>query len=332
MTDRAVVVHTGADLGPAGQALPCAPWGLPMGCTRRQAASNTLALPTLLATLWARPAMASVAPAPATPLVVRLGGSGTGLGVLQGLVDAYTTRYPDERFKVMPAWGNAGAFDAVRSGRLDLAVVNRPEPPWSGADARKLAVTWLARTPQVIAIHRSAGIDKITLEDLAAAYRNEIHRLPSGQRLRPVLRPRDSGTSLTVGSLAPSLAEALKLAQQRGGMLRADDEQEMLRLIDEVPGAFGAVTLAGMIASRLHLVALAIGDLQPTVPELEARRYPLQRQLYLVSHALPAPRLQGFASYTRTPEARSVLASLGCSTRLPGDRGALAPATRGVGS
>lgn len=280
-------------------------------------------------TALAAPAVAARAQGLGVPL--RVGGSGTGVGLMERLANDYSTRHADERFEFQAPWGNEGAYRAVRVGRLDLAIVNRPEaaPPRAGDAA--LAVNWLARTPQVFAVHRDTGLRDLSLADLTALHREEVFRLPSGQRLRPVLRPDGSGTARGVASLAPGLAAAMRLAQQRAGMLRAVDELEALRLIEEVPGAVGAVTLAAMLASRRPLVALAFEGRVPSVAELEARRYPLQRQFYVVSTPLPSPKVLGFVSFIRSDVARATLATLGCSTRLSAEHGtATAPARVGA--
>ncbi len=269
-----------------------------------------------LGALVALPAAVVAQPAPVgRGASVRISGTGAVTGLLRLLGNEYMAQHRDERIEVLFPYGSTGALKALAEQAIDVAAtVRAPTAPERAAGAG--TTTWLARTPQVVAVHRNLGLDRLSLPELIALWSRPRAAFPNGKRARPIHRLAESGTLKSLRQLSPELHMAMQRSLAWPGMLIANDESEALDLIEQTPGGIGTVTLSGLLGEGRPLVALAIGDWTPTVEHLEAQGYPVARNLYLISRALPKPAVQSFMAFLRSPHAQQLLRLRGCSTRM----------------
>ena len=57
---------------------------------------------------------------------VRIGGTGSTLGDMKLLADAYARTHPDTKIVVLPYLGNVGGIKALRAGALDISLTTDP--------------------------------------------------------------------------------------------------------------------------------------------------------------------------------------------------------------
>src|SRR5512133_646794 len=145
-----------------------------------------------------------------SPAAETLRVTGTALGTLVQLADAFTKLHPEIRVKALPSVGSGGAFRAVAEGAIELGVSARPLTP----DEFTLGLVTLpyARTPFVFAVGPRVAVKDLTAEEAARIYRGERTRWPDGERIRLVLRPRSDADSQLLMDISPALAQAAESA------------------------------------------------------------------------------------------------------------------------
>lgn len=248
--------------------------------------------------------------APAAAESVRISGTGSGVGGMQLLANAFMSNHSDIKIEVLPALGSSGGISALIAGKLELAVSNRPPNDKEIAEVALTAVEY-ARTPFVIAVHRDLGVNALSAVELAALFGEGAAAYPNGRRARPVLRLNDSTDTNLLKSFSPEVARAIEQAATRRGMLNASTDSDAADMVEKVPGAFAASTLAQIQSEHRPLVAVTIDGKVPSGANLASGIYPYFKPLYLVANANVTPITRQFMAFVRSPAARTLLSANG---------------------
>lgn len=245
---------------------------------------------------------------------IRVGGTGSGLGVLQQLGQSFEKAYPPHRIEILPALGSTGGLKALRAGQLQMALSNRE------VNAEERAAGLLGRrfasTPLAIVTHAGVPAIAMTRERLAQMLSGQDTRWPNGQAARLVLRPANDGDSNLLAGLSPAVAQALRVAQQRPGMVLAQTDSEAADYIERTPLALGAVAVGQVNSEGRKLNVLSLDGVAPTPAAIEAGRYPMVKELWLATRADASDAVRSFVAFiTGSPEAAVILRRTGHVSR-----------------
>ncbi len=244
----------------------------------------------------------------------RISGTGSGLGGMHLLAQAYMRAHPGTTIEVLPPLGSSGGIRALVDNRIDLSVSNRA-PTEAEMAAGALQHKAYARTPFVLAAHRDLGVTALTGAQLVALYNDTTPSFPNGKRARPVLRTSDvTDTRLLkefVPSLATALAAAIDAAASRKGKLDAANDTECADLIEQTPGAFGPSTLALIATEKRPLVAISIDGVAPSLANLVSGAYAHSKAMHLVQSGKSNALAQRFAAYVLSADAQRILQGAG---------------------
>jgi phosphate transport system substrate-binding protein len=266
--------------------------------------ARRLAAPTLALLLAQAPGAAGAAE------VLRLSGSGSALGPMRRLAQAFEAANPGLEIKVLPSVGSSGAIRAVAAGALDLGLSGRALGPDEAAQG--VTGVEVARTPFLFVAGPRAAATHLDAAALARILRGEQTSWPSGERIRLVLRPAADADTLYLRSLSPALREAMDVALARPGMMMAVTNQECDAMLARTPGALGPSTLAQLTTEAPGLTPLAWEGEAPTLDGLASGRYRLSKPIVLLLPARPAPAATRFLAFVRSPEGRRILSAAGC--------------------
>ena len=254
---------------------------------------------------------------PAAAEQIRIGGTGSGVGGMRLLAEAFMRAEPGVEVTVLPALGSPGGISALIAGKLEVAVANRAPNPKELGEAAPIALPTVkyARTPFVMVVHKDLGVTELNASQLAALYADGPATYPNGKRARPVLRLTDSTDTNLLKSIAPEVATAVDQASARRGMLNANNDSESADMAASVPGAISMSTLAQIESERRPLVALTIDGKQPSLANLEAGSYPYFKTLYSATRSDASPATRRFAEFVGSAAARKLLEAHGHLTR-----------------
>lgn len=260
---------------------------------------------------WAGARAATTLPSHLPAATLRIAGTASGTAGLALLATAYMRAHPGARVEVLPATGSAGGIRAVIEGQADMAVSHR-NPTLAERARAPLDVMPYSRTPFVIAVHRSLGIEHIRADRLAALYRDEAATFGNGRRARPVLHLADAQDTELLRSISPAVAAGFDEAAARCSLLDASTDAHCADLIERTPGAFGPSTLALIEGEQRPLKPLMIDGFPPPTPEnVTSGAYPWSKPMLLV-HAGDAPAAVGrFVDFACSAPARRLLAMAG---------------------
>lgn len=244
-------------------------------------------------------------PAAADP--VKIGGTGSALGIMKILAEAYQASSPGTQIVLVPALGSSGGIKAVAAGVLDIGLSARPLKP--AERGWNLAEREIARTPLVLASMRQhAGF---TLNDLARVYDGRLSSWPDGSPLRPILRLESDSETALLRAISPELDRALTAAHARPGMHVAIVDQDSADAIERIPGALGSTTLALILSEQRRIKALPLNGVAPSVKALERGQYPYFKPLYFVVSSRPSQQARGFAAFVESGQGMRILSDNG---------------------
>lgn len=244
-------------------------------------------------------------PAAAQKETIRIGGTGSSIGIMQLLGNAYSRNNAGIQFTVIPGLGTTGSLAALAAGKLDIAFI--PRPLKTEESARGLAATEFARTPFVVAVQQNHPASAITLDELTRYYAVPNSTWPDGARVRVVMRPAEDSDTERLRAISPAIAAAADQALQRPGMIIAPTDQETADILQRTPGALGTLTLGLILAERRPLKALAIDGRKPSLAALESGSYPYAKTLYAFTAAGTGPAAKRFLAFARSDAGAAIL-------------------------
>jgi len=242
--------------------------------------------------------------------VIRVGGTGSGLGTLRLIGDAFEKANPQHRIELAPSLGSAGGLKALRAGQLQLAVSNRE--PSADDRAAGLQSHRFASTPLAVVTHAGVPATAMTRERLAQLLNGQEARWPGGQPVRLVLRPLTDGDSKLLASLSPAVEAALRQAHTRPGMMVAQTDSEAADYIERTPFAMGLVAVGQVGSEQRKLNVLSLDGASATPAALQSNRYPMSKEMLLVMRSDASEAVRAFVNFVSdSPQAVSILSRTG---------------------
>lgn len=241
--------------------------------------------------------------------VIRIGGTGSGLGMIRILSDAFEKKHPGMTVKVLPSIGSSGAIKAVSQGALDIGLISRPLRP----EELKLGlrVVDYATTPFVLVVGKNVNIAGLNHKELVKIYRGEARTWPNGERVRVVLRPVADADTIVARGMSPEMSSAMDAALSREGMIMALTNQEALDILEKTPGSIGFATLAQIKAEHRSLKILSFNGVNPSAKKLTNGAYPLSLKLSFATKPESTAASRRFIDFVRSREGRMILEKSG---------------------
>lgn len=263
-------------------------------------------LTTILAALMAGVGIPSTASA---ETVLKTGGSGFGLGVMEILAEAYKKSHPGVRIIIVPSLGSSGGIKALLNGSLDFAVSGRPlkeDEKSRGGNAMELA-----RTPFVFIVNGKVNKHDITTRELENIYSGRMAAWPGGALLRLVLRPKTESDTAIIKGISPAMEQALESAQAREGMIMAITDQDSASAVDRVAGALGGGALTQVLTEKRPVRILSLNGVRPSIKGIRDGSYPLAKTLYLVTSQKTPEAARQFIAFIGSKTGREILSKYG---------------------
>lgn len=166
---------------------------------------------------------------------IRIGGTGSAIGTMQRLGEAYRKTDPSFRLDVLPNLGSSGGIKALSVGGIQIAAISRPLKPVESATG--LRAIEYGRTAFVLASSQDTTRN-LTMGEVAALYAGKRTHWSDGTPVRLVLRPTSDGDTELLAAFSPEVRAALEQAQRREGMVLGMTDQETVDAIERLPGGW----------------------------------------------------------------------------------------------
>lgn len=245
-----------------------------------------------------------------------IAGTGSAMGTMRLVVEAFHKTGTDTRISIPPATGSSGGIRAVLAGAAGLAATARPlTEEERGRGAVQIEY---GRTPFAFATRADNPVDNISLAELVDFYSAKRSAWPDRVPVRIVLRPTTDTDTSIIKNLSPMLRDAITLAERRPVMVFADTDTEAADAIEKLPGSLGPTALALVLSERRKVKMLKLDGVEPSIQALTEGRYPLFKRFYIVSGPKPAAGTKAFIAFLQSNAGQAILMQTGHV--LPGPR------------
>ncbi|MBI3703199.1 MAG: substrate-binding domain-containing protein [Rhizobiales bacterium] len=233
--------------------------------------------------------------APAQPL--RMGGTGSVLGLLQQVSAEFTTA-TETKIDIVPALGSSGAMRALADGKLDLVVSARS----LNADQVAAGLTQVAvlQTAYVFATsHRNPN--GLKSQDLAGIFASEKPTWDDGTPMRIILRPRSEADTTLLGKLFAGMDAAIETARRRSEVPTAATDQDNVALAERVSGSLIGTSAAQLATEHPNLRVVPLDNVVPNFANYQSGVYPYTKLLYVLIRANGNQETHRFVDFLRSP-------------------------------
>jgi phosphate transport system substrate-binding protein len=239
-----------------------------------------------------------------------IGGTGSALGVMRKLGNAFSKGAADVQVDVLPSIGSAGAIKGLATKSIDVGVIARPLKD----DESPLGLTarLVAKTPIVLATSRQ-GEAAVSTTRLVEIYSGKGARWVDGSPVRIVLRPTSEADTQLLSGLSPAMKKAIDDAITRDGMTLATTDQEAGDALQRLPGSLGTSTMALIRSEDRPLRMLSLDGVPPAIVGKVNPAYPLAKPLYIAVRDDAKPLVARFVRFVLSAEGKSILQNNGYS-------------------
>lgn len=240
---------------------------------------------------------------------VRIGGTGSALGAMRMVGDAFNKQHPEIKVVVLSSLGTSGAIKAVPKGQLDMGLSARPLSEEEGK-LGALSVEY-ARTPLVFAVAPKSPIKALTLAQMADIYSGKTSEWAGGATIRPILRQAGDDTTRQLRAMSRDMDAGLTVAEQRPGLPFATTDQETADQAESIPGAIGVMTLSLILSEDRELRAVTIDGVDASVANARTGKYPHVKRCFVITRRDPSAETRLFMSFLESSAGREVLMRTG---------------------
>lgn len=240
---------------------------------------------------------------------LKIGGTGSALGDMTRLADAYMRTHPDTKIIVLPSLASVGGIRALRADTLSIALTAEPVSPEETA-AGLTAVPY-AKTALGFATRADTPADAVTSAWLSDVYSGKVTQWPDGTPIRLVLRPEHDSDTKIISRSSEVMTQAVKAALSRPGLLIEDTAQAAAQKLAQLKGSLGSASLAQIKSEQVAIKLLALDGIMPSAETLASGRYPLVRTFYHVTRADTSATVRDFIAFLKSDEAAAILAKTG---------------------
>jgi phosphate transport system substrate-binding protein len=241
---------------------------------------------------------------------IRVGGTGSGLGTMERLGEAFTAENPDVFIEVVPGLGSGGGIKAVKAGDIEIGVAGRA--PKDAEKAPNIVAMALARTPFVLVTShpKPSGLASAQLPGL---FESSSPAWPDGTPMNIILRPDGDSETKALIEAIPGIEPALAAARSRGTLPEGTNDQDAADLAEATEGSLVTSTLALVTSEGRNLRTIALDGVEPTLANLETGAYPHERPLYIVvrTDAEDVETVKKFVAFMASAEGQRIIREAG---------------------
>lgn len=245
---------------------------------------------------------------------ITIGGTGSGLGVMRLLGEAFNRSHLGDTIEVLPSLGSNGGIRALKDGVLAVAIVSRTVQDEEGEGISVYDLGW---SPFVFAAHSEVAEDDVTLSQVADIYSGKIAVWRDGTPIRRILRPADESDWRLLQGISPVMADALHRAENTAGLFIAMTDTDVTEYLEKSRGSFGSVVLTQFLAGKHTFKILSLDGVQANIEALVAHRYPLAKPYFLVIKHDAAEPVKRFMRFVQSDEGRQILNRSGITANMP---------------
>jgi phosphate transport system substrate-binding protein len=241
--------------------------------------------------------------------VIRIGSTGSALGLIRILASAFEGTHPGMKTQVAQNLGSSAVIKALDQRALDIGLISRDLT--SDEHRLGLQVSEYAKTPFILIAGKNVPISSLRLEELIKIYTGEARQWTNGERIRLVLRPVADADTLLARAISTGMNVAVDTALSRPGLVVALTNQEALEIVERTAGSICFSSLSQVRTENSSLKILSFNGIQPNLMNLKNGTYPLFLKFSIVTAKDSTPSVRDFIEFLHSPAGQDILEKFG---------------------
>jgi len=237
------------------------------------------------------------------------GGSSTVAPIIESAIPAFMAEHKGVVL-TYETLGSSVGIKQLQEGTLSLAGSSR-ELKDSEIQAGLMPVT-IALDGLSVAVNKDVGISNLSMAELASIFSGELTNWKEvgglDEAVRLVVRDETSGT---YGSFKEIVLDKAKKSPSKNAIV-AKENGEVATKIASTPGAIGYIGMAfGKIITQAGGRVLTIDGVSPEASQVKSGKYPISRNLYMVSKGKAEGVEQTFIGFLLSPKGQAIVEESG---------------------
>ena len=270
--------------------------------TAQQPAQQTITITKTLP-----PTTITVTQSPSQQQTISIAGSTTVAPIAEEIARISMERYPGIKVSVAGI-GSGPGIKSVGAGEVDIGMASRDIKSAEFEKYPDLKPFIVAKDSVAIIVHPSNPVEDLSIEQVAMIYAGKITNWKEvggpSKEIVVVTREAGSGTRATFEKfvMKPNKVEigGMAVVKPSNGEVRAT--------IATTENAIGYISL-GYVDETVKAVSL--DGIKPTIENVVAGKYPITRNLYLITKGEPSLVEQAFIGLALSPEGQEIISKLG---------------------
>lgn len=243
-----------------------------------------------------------------TENLIRIDGSTGVKPLIESLAQGFEINNANFSFEIGKGMKPNVRIKALLNNEIDIAMASHGVNPLDIAH-QGLQLHLIAKTAVVIGANHSVSVKNISYQQLCDIYDNKITNWQTlggkDYAIIPYTRPFDEVDSEVLREHIPCFAQ---LRMSTLIEIKAKSGQ-MARALSETSGAIGMTTQVRVAQSKGTIKALSLNDALPITENLLLERYPLTRDLFVITSTEPSFSITAFLDFIRSQAGREIILS-----------------------
>lgn len=244
---------------------------------------------------------------------LKIAGSTSVLPVVSVAAESYMSEHPDSRI-IVNAGGSGVGVNQVGSQQIEIGMISRditqkeleqyPQTTFKTHVIGKDAVV-----PVVSSEIYNAGIQSLTLEQIAAIYRGDISNWKEldGPDKEILVIDKEAARGTRHVFMEIVLGDKEAIADGADLVLGANNEEQTA--ITQSDAAIGILSNAWLNKDVKGIaIVMPNGDIvEPTLENISSGTFPITRDLVLITNGEPTGNIKSFIDYIKTPAGQKIV-------------------------
>jgi phosphate transport system substrate-binding protein len=240
---------------------------------------------------------------------IKVTGSTTVLPIAQKAADVYMATHANADIQVTGGGSSVGV-QAAGEKTADIGMSSRDVKSDEKTKYPELVVTTIGKDGVALIINPANTVTRLTTAQIKGIYNGNFTNWNQvgGADMAIVVVGRDSAS----GTREFFTSSVMGGQNYVPTMLEKNSNGAVQQTISQTPGAIGYVGL-GFIDNSIKAVKVTTdaGDVEPSVENVLAGKYPLSRSLYLLTSGQPSGLAKEYVDYILSPTGQSLLTEEG---------------------
>jgi phosphate transport system substrate-binding protein len=246
---------------------------------------------------------------------IKISGSTTVLPIVQKAADQYMAAHPDADIQISGGGSGVG-IQAIGAKTVDIGMSSRDVTKDEMTKYPSFVVTTVAQDGIAVVVNPANEIKFITQDQVKGIYLGTITKWTEinganvpGTNNQIVVIGRDSASGTRV-----YFDEVILLkATPTKNMLEKNSNGAILQTVAQTPGSIGYVSI-GFVSNDVKALPIWWNSQQfiaPTLDNVKTKKYPISRDLYVITNGKPTGLTGDFIKYILSPEGQKIVSDEG---------------------